>query len=497
MIKCLSLLLVFIVTVAHSNAMQTEEYDASYYATTRVGDTIAIPEDDTTDFFLFVFASSSSCFTCKESIRPIQSLVSRVGKTTVTMFIHSNDKALPSRLQEEHKWDFDIVLDPLGAYQRLFGVTNIPLGIVADRAGVVQAIGPIGTSTYDWNAVIKKVHRPSQMKRPAHPIKEIELDSSETFVAGGLQRQIVFLNDSLFAVHSIGLRRTAVYSTSGKRRAFRTRLDDSEYTPLIPMLARAPINAAGCLIVDEDVRSGERVFVRLDTMLRTVKVEHPTFVMRDGAAPMFFFSTDRSLQQFAAAVTFSDSASRGSNNVSSSVWDIASGSMVQEFPIAEHFLRADLSNFYWTSVIVSDSEIASVSNLDDVLHIARPPLRSKIVDIPIAFDPSSWRTKWRSTYTELTWNTPLETRKKFGEFASCLDQLQRDDVRGDYYVSYYNNIPMGGIASYLVGPIGSSSCHTMDLGRDVLSHRVSNGILYCSVIRDGKLRLLLYRLSND
>jgi len=472
--------------------------EISYYTSTKIGDQITIAPSDSTVFNLLIFLNENSCNVCTSSIDPIIRSLGNMGRTNTSIFVATQDTRLPSILANKYGWSARVEGDPMLAYQKLFGIINPPLGIVADSKGRVLEIGPIGTSTFDWSLAFKRLRGQIEVHPKPHTpnlpiVSRVHLDSSDVLLVGGAQRQAVLIGRDKFVLCSTPLQTLYSYSLDGGLHRTLNLNKAKSYTPVIPILATAPLSTTTLLIVDQDPTSYELVALRLSTDLEPIEYSKPGYVCDTLTRPTFFFSTDVEGNMLVSGIGSDEPSATDLRKVGPVVWSRHNDTPI----ILDHrswmFNEADISNYYWVCSAIKGDTIYAIENMSDtvIVYNLRTGNRERI---PFMLDTTSWRSGWKSRYKSINTSSSLEDRKALVPHTSCHEKLLVDASNGEIYLTYYNSRSGSPLESYVVGPIGKASSSTRRLGFGMQSHAVSEGRLYCTQIFDGGLDLVVLRL---
>ncbi|MCU0331308.1 MAG: hypothetical protein MUC47_10100, partial [Candidatus Kapabacteria bacterium] len=109
----------------------------------------------------------------------------------MTAFVMTSDVGSLNTMAEVNKWQFRVLADPGEMYFGRYAVKKAPFGILANREGKILALGPIGSTSYDWGKVsisVEDIVSKRQHLRNVTWQKKVKLDSSEALTAVGLQR---------------------------------------------------------------------------------------------------------------------------------------------------------------------------------------------------------------------------------------------------------------------------------------------------------------------
>jgi|GEM_PF-3513161 len=484
--------------IAYAQGKKGLQDPMNYYASTRVGDTVDVPYCDTVEILFFAFTQPTACHTCMLSLEPIRRNLAAYGRVKMTLYVSTGDQKVVDEMRKDRGWSFDIEIDPIRAYQKSFGVKKPPVGIATNRSGVVLAVGPIGSSTYDWGNIQLNTGFTLASQQPTTPtltsLRRTELLGSEDLVSAGLQRQIVFLNDSVLAVNATPLRRTAVYGLDGTRQHLINITPDTGYIPFAPMLSGTPNRSQRIVYFDIDPTTNKPVvfLTDLDGSLR--KFYSPNVEHRIEAQFGFFTATDSANQILVTSVVYLDSITRGNDKSGAIAWSPIDGSVSARIERDSLFATADLSNYYWVAPWIDAHEIACIANLSTKVAVISRTREQAARTLPFEPDTNVWKTAWRVHYSNLKSSSTLEERKALGSHTSKLDRLLKDTETGHYYVSFYNTLDNGSIDMYITGPLGLSTNSTQYVGRDHLCHKVQNELLYTSSSDNGRLFLCIKKL---
>lgn len=464
----------------------------------RVGDTVDVLEDDSVMFHIAAFTTPNACRGGLLELREMHSKLSEIGPIDMTLYVTTRDRAMVREMQTAYRWPFATEIDPLMAYRKAFGVVDSPWAIITDRNGVVMATGPLGKVDYDWVDTISslrtRTHSASSDVRRLRERARVSIAGSGPLVAGGLQRHLTMIDDTLAAVVMTPLARLALVSTSGSLQRMLSLSPDSSYAPFIPIMAASTPCNAGPVIIDSDPYSTEMVMVDFDRtgITRTVTPCRPKIPA--GAMITHFTAIDTQRRVMVATLLYTDSVARGSDRTSAVAWDLHTGEIIASIDRDSVFEQADLSNYFWQSPWIDDSTIAVITNLSTTIRYVDRRTPTQVRTLNFLPDTNIWHQEWRSHYRKLTSTSTLQERMALAPYTSQLERLLRDEVTGSFYVTFYNTRRSGEIDTYIVGPVGSPTSATRYIGRDHLCHRIAHNVLTTTQIHNGLLDIVTYDL---
>lgn len=472
---------------------------SEYYSSLRVGDTVVVFDDDTTDYHLIIIATSNSCQMAGMSFDPIRQHLAARGRVRAQLYVVTEDTELPKQLQEAYKWQFKSEIDPLGAYKNLYKAHNPPVGLITDKNGVVLAVGPIGKASYDWVSEMSRIPKATattlDLERNLKEIDRTRLQGSESLIAAGFQRFVTLLSDTVISVCALPLARLDLFHTNGTHLAGTDVKGEGDYTPMMPMQVSSPVGSKGPLLIELVENGSGVVLLEYDLELRTRKVSYPRFEIDSGSHIGFFFATDASHTVLAVPSLPSDSLGHQRTSTGTTISSLSTGTQIMKFDRDQFYNEANLTNYYWGAQVVSDDEVAVCYNLGDTLRI-RNRTTGKLKQLKIDFDTTVWHTEWKQKFRDLRFSTPIEDIMAFSRSVSTHGMLFRDVSTGDYYVDFMNKVDSDGFVTYLAGPIGSPRCRTRRVGKNVMCHAVHNGVLYTTLSNKGALQLIRYEVMT-
>ena len=465
-----------------------------FYTDVQVGDRIDINYTDTADIHFYIFTQPTACFTCIQSITPIQRMLSAYGRVLVVMYVSTDDQHFIERMRVDNGWTFSVVPDPLRAYQKAYKVKNAPVGIVTDRNGRVLAAGPIGSSRYDWTKLY--IDLPTSTAAASSDIPQVRtvsttiLQGSNAIVSSGFQRQLVFVSDSLFVIHATPLRRILTYTYTGTLVRSAEILADSGYVPFAPMLAGTPNRSDAIVLIDVDPVKNKPVLLMYNQFLSGRKILRPEIQHSPHAQYGFFAATDQQNTTITTSVVYANASMREKDKTGSIAWTIHDGVVTSYFQRDLLHDSADLSNYYWIAPWIDQDEIAIIENMSRTVSIANRREPHKVRAVTFSPDTMVWKTGWMSSYRNLQETSTIEQRRALSYCVSNLDRLLKDPVSKEYYVSFYNRLDNGSIDMYITGPLGNDRTRTRYVGRNYLCHGIDNGLLYTTITNNGQILLV-------
>ncbi|MCX6141383.1 MAG: hypothetical protein NTX15_11260 [Candidatus Kapabacteria bacterium] len=496
-ISWLLVLLIMCCLTSDLRSQITGVQQSEYFSSLRVGDTVAVYDDDTADFHLIIIATTNSCQMAGQSFDPIRQNLAAKGLVRAQLYVATEDPDFPKRLQETYQWQFRSEIDPLGAYQKLYRVHHPPVGVITDRHGVVLAVGPIGKSVYDWGAEISRIPIATRvvldLERNLKEIDRTRLQESESIIAAGFQRFVVMLSDTVVSVCALPLSRLDLFHTNGKHLAGTAIKKEGSYTPFMPLQAMSPMGSKGPLLVELEENGRGIVILEYDMDLKERRITRPRLQFDSGAFLRFNFSTDKTHTLLASVISPADSVGFKQPLTGTTLWSLSSGDQIMTFDREVCYSEANLSNYFWGSQVISDDEVAVCYSLGDSLSI-RDRKTGSIRRVKIDYDTTIWRTKWRQKFRDLLYSTPIEDIMAFSVNVSTHGTLTRDASNGAYYAEFMNQVKPDEYEVYITGPIGSPRCRTRRVGKNVMCHAVNKNILYTTLSSKGALYLIRYSL---
>jgi hypothetical protein len=469
-------------------------------STVAVGDTIPVLPQDTSDLHLLVFLPEMFCSVFAEAVSPIRNRLQLASKRSVdvTVFISTDDDVFARQQKVIHSWDFRVYSDPIRAYQRIYRVQVTPTAVLANRCGIVLAVGRLGSTVYDWDTVVVTPELLDQgcFKRLnlSRLRKEVALKGSEALSGAGRQRQVNIIRDSLIVVNASPLHLGMVFSLGGDSLLTFSHKAGAGYLPYFPIMVPQPYDGRTCLFIDFTLEKATPIMSVIDFEGNVLERKQWRADSVEVGFMSIYFSTDARLETVVSGYRYNRESDRGTDRTGCIAWDRASGNILYRFVRDSIHDQADLSNYDWTISWIDDEEIAYISNLGQTLYVHRRTDGQLMKELRFNPDTSAYRTAWLAQGLLLNESSTIEERQLLQTSVSATSILLKDSESGDYYIGFYNFSINGSIDGYVSGPVGSLDAGTWYLGRSHRYHKISNGVLYATALQDGIIVLRMYDL---
>jgi len=102
-----------------------------------------IPSNEKHKISIYIFAESTSCFTCLESLNYYYNVISNRDVQFI-LFLNGVAQSNVEYYKKKYDWSFNVIADPLGLYSNYYNIKLLPTYIIFDFQGIMIGEGKCG-----------------------------------------------------------------------------------------------------------------------------------------------------------------------------------------------------------------------------------------------------------------------------------------------------------------------------------------------------------------